>query len=121
MLCGGGTMMLVGLLAGEGADVDPGSFSTESVLGFAYLVVMGSLVAFTAYVWLLQHAPISQVATYAYVNPIVAIALGALFVDEEVTPLMGIAAVIIVASVAGTIREESPKAPVAVADEPAVA
>ena len=53
-------------------------------------MLIGSLVAFTAYVWLLQHAPISQVATYAYVNPVVAIALGALFVDEEVTPLVGV-------------------------------
>ena len=50
-----------------------------------------------------------------------AIALGALFVDEEVTPLMGVAAAIIVASVAGTIREEAPAEPAAVADEPAVA
>ena len=65
----------------------------ESVLAFAYLVLVGSLCAFTAYAWLLKHAPISQVATYAYVNPVVAIALGALFVDEEVTPLMGVAAV----------------------------
>jgi drug/metabolite transporter (DMT)-like permease len=78
MLCGGGAMALVGLVAGEGGQVDVGAFSTASVLAFAYLVVIGSLVAFTAYVWLLQHAPISQVATYAYVNPVVAIALGAL-------------------------------------------
>ena len=89
---------------------------------FAYLVLVGSLIAFTAYAWLLKHAPISQVATYAYVNPVVAIALGALFVDEEVTPLMGVAAVIILASVAGTIRQEAPRAEApAVADEPAVA
>ncbi|HEV2814596.1 MAG TPA: EamA family transporter, partial [Solirubrobacteraceae bacterium] len=82
--------------------------------------LIGSLCAFTAYAWLLKNAPISQVATYAYVNPVVAIALGALFVDEEVTPLMGVAAIVILASVAGTIREEAPKAP-AVAEEPAVA
>jgi drug/metabolite transporter (DMT)-like permease len=109
MLCGGLVMALGGLVAGEASEVDPGAFSTESVLAFAYLVVMGSLVAFFAYTWLLANAPVSQVATYAYVNPVVAIALGALFVGEEVTPLVGIAAVVIVASVAGTIRQEAPR------------
>jgi drug/metabolite transporter (DMT)-like permease len=107
MLCGGGAMALAGLVAGEGGQVDVGAFSTASVLAFAYLVVIGSLVAFTAYVWLLQHAPISQVATYAYVNPVVAIALGALFVGEEITPLVAVAALTIVLSVAGTVRQEA--------------
>ena len=113
MLCGGSVMAVGGLLAGEGGDVDPGAFSTESVLAFAYLVGMGSLVAFFAYTWLLANAPVSQVATYAYVNPVVAIGLGALFVGEEVTPLVGIAAIVIVASVAGTIRQEAPRPAVA--------
>lgn len=108
MIAGGATMAAVGLLAGEGGEVDLAATSTESAAAFAYLVVMGSLVAFTAYVWLLQHAPISQVATYAYVNPVVAIALGAVFAGEEVTPLVGAAAAVIVASVAGTVREEAP-------------
>ena len=118
MLCGGGTMVLAGLIAGEGSTVDVGAFSTASVLGFAYLVVVGSLVAFTAYVWLLQHAPISQVATYAFVNPVVAIALGALFVGEEVTPLVGVAAVVIVLSVAGTVRQEAVRPEAVPAPEP---
>lgn len=115
MLIGGSVMALVGLLAGEGAEVHPSEFSGESIAAFAYLVVAGSLIAYTAYVWLLQNAPISQVATYAYVNPVVAIALGALFVDEEVTPIVVGAAAIIAASVAGTIRDR-PKTRVA-ADE----
>ena len=109
MICGGGTMALVGVVAGETGDVDFAAFSTESVLAFVYLVVMGSLVAFYAYTWLLANAPVSQVATYAYVNPVVAIGLGALFVGEEVTPLVGVAAVVIVLSVAGTIRQEAPR------------
>jgi drug/metabolite transporter (DMT)-like permease len=121
MLLGGATMVLVGLAAGEGGQLDVGAFSWESTVAFAYLVLFGSLCAFTAYAWLLKNAPISQVATYAYVNPVVAIALGALFVDEEVTALMGVAAVVICASVAGTIRQEAPRAQPAVADEPAVA
>ena len=121
MLIGGGVMAVVGLAVGEAGEVRFSAFSAESIAAFAYLVLIGSLCAFTAYAWLLKHAPISQVATYAYVNPVVAIALGALFVDEEVTPLMGVAAVVICASVAGTIREEAPKEPAPVADEPAVA
>jgi drug/metabolite transporter (DMT)-like permease len=116
MLTGGAAMLGVGLVAGESGQVEFAAFSTESVLAFAYLVLIGSLVAFTAYVWLLQHAPISQVATYAYVNPVVAIALGALLAGEEVTPLVAVAAVVIVASVAGTIRREAPRAPVAAAE-----
>jgi drug/metabolite transporter (DMT)-like permease len=108
-LIGGVSMVVVGLLAGEGSEFDVSAFSTESILGLIYLIVMGSLVAYTAYVWLLQNAPISQVATYAYVNPVVAIALGALFVDEAVTPLVAGAAAVIVASVAGTVRKESSK------------
>ena len=109
MVCGGAAILVVGLVAGEGGEVHVSEFSTASVLGFAYLVIVGSLVAFTAYVWLLRNAPISQVATYAYVNPVVAIALGALFVDEEVTPLVAGAAAVIVASVAGTVRKEAPR------------
>ena len=122
MVVGGGVMTLVGLAAGEAGDVHVSAFSAQSVLAFAYLVLVGSLVAYTAYAWLLRHAPISQVATYAYVNPVVAIALGALFAGEELTPMMAIAAAVIVGSVAGTIREEAParKEPAA-AEEPAVA
>jgi drug/metabolite transporter (DMT)-like permease len=123
MLVGGGTMMAVALIAGEGSDVDLGAVSAESAAAFAYLVVIGSLVAFTAYAWLLRNAPISQVATYAFVNPVVAIALGALFVHEEITPMMGVASLVIVASVAGTIRSEAqappePAEPDAVATNP---
>jgi drug/metabolite transporter (DMT)-like permease len=121
MLVGGGVMALTGLVAGEASQVDVGAFSAESIAAFAYLVLIGSLCAFTAYAWLLKNAPLSQVATYAYVDPVVAIALGALFVDEEVTPMMGIAAIVICASVAGTIREEAPSDTAAVADEPAAA
>ena len=107
MVCGGGAMLVAGLLAGEAADLHPGAVSAESILAFAYLVVFGSLLAFTAYAWLLANAPISQVATYAYVNPVVAIALGAVFVNEEITPLVVAGAAVIVASVAVTVRQEA--------------
>jgi drug/metabolite transporter (DMT)-like permease len=106
MLCGGAVMCLVGLMAGEASQVHPDRMSAESLVAFAYLVTVGSLLAFTAYSWLLRHAPISRVSTYAYVNPVVAIALGALFVSEEVTPLVAVGAAVIVGSVAVTMREE---------------
>ena len=107
MLLGGAVLLLVGAIAGELPEVDPGSFSARSVIAFAYLVVFGSWVAFTAYAWLLQNAPLSKVSTYAYVNPVVAIVLGWLILDEVVTPVTVIAAAIIVASVALVVRSES--------------
>ena len=104
-------MVAVGLVAGESGQVDLAAFSTDSVLAFAYLVTFGSLLAFTAYVWLLQNAPISTVATYAYVNPVIAIVLGWAILSEEITPLVVAGATVIVASVAAVVREESGVAP----------
>jgi drug/metabolite transporter (DMT)-like permease len=79
----------------------------RSVLGFAYLVAIGSLIAFTAYAWLLQNAPLPKVATYAYVNPVVAIFLGAIVLGEKVTAVTVVAAAVIVASVAMVVRVEA--------------
>jgi drug/metabolite transporter (DMT)-like permease len=115
MLCGGGAMLAIALLAGEGGQVDPGAISGRSLAAFAYLVTAGSLVAFTTYVWLLRTAPLSLVATYAYVNPIVAIALGAVVLDEQITGLMLVAAAVVIVSVAGTIRREHGARPSAAA------
>jgi drug/metabolite transporter (DMT)-like permease len=106
MLLGGAGMILVGSIAGEWADVDPGAFDTDSVLAFLYLIVFGSWLAFTAYVWLLKHAPISTVATYAYVNPVIAIFLGWAILEEEITGLMLAGAAAIVLSVASVVRRE---------------
>jgi drug/metabolite transporter (DMT)-like permease len=64
------------------------------------------LLAFTAYTWVLQNAPISQVATYAYVNPVVAIFLGWLILSEEITATILVGAAVIVASVAFIVRKE---------------
>jgi drug/metabolite transporter (DMT)-like permease len=107
MLLGGLAITVAGLIAGETGDVDPSSFSMESVLAFAYLVLIGSLIAFTAYIWLLQNAPVSKVATYAYVNPVIAIFLGWLILDETITEITMIGAAVIVASVAVVVRTES--------------
>jgi drug/metabolite transporter (DMT)-like permease len=84
-----------------------GSFSGRSIGGFVYLVTFGSLIGYTAFVWLLDNAPIQRVATYAYVNPVVAIGLGALVLHESITWSIGLGAAIVLASVAIVVRRES--------------
>ena len=113
MLLGGAVMAAAGLTIGEADEVRFGEFSTRSLLAFTYLVVAGSFLAFTAYTWLLQNAPISTVATYAYVNPVIAVILGALILSEEVTVAVVVGAAAIVLSVAAVVRRESaePAAP----------
>jgi drug/metabolite transporter (DMT)-like permease len=107
MMLGGGASLIAGAARGELGGIDVGAFSGRSLAGFAYLIAIGSLVAFTAYVWVLQHAPISKVATYAYVNPVIAIFLGWAILSEQVTGTIVIGATIVVASVAATVRRES--------------
>jgi drug/metabolite transporter (DMT)-like permease len=124
MLAGGVALAVVGLLLGEAGETDPSRFSTGSLLAVLYLVVIGSLLAFSAYTWLLSHVPISTVSTYAYVNPIVAVALGTILLHEPITPRMLIAAALIlgavVAMVSGRPRlaEEQGPTPEAAAMEP---
>ena len=105
-LAGGIVLVVLGAAMGELAHLEPATWSTSSLLAMAYLVVFGSLVAFTAYSWLLQHAPVSLVATYAYVNPIVAVLLGALILAEPITPSILLGAGIIVAAVAFIVSRE---------------
>jgi drug/metabolite transporter (DMT)-like permease len=103
MLFGGLVLTVAGLLAGEHV----GTPSGESAWAWAYLVVIGSLVAYTSYTWLLRNAPISQVATYAYVNPVVAVVLGALILNEHVGAATIAGSALIVASVAAIVRREA--------------
>jgi len=117
MLAGGAVMFSAGLARGEMTGLDPSRFSGASIAAFIYLIFAGSLLAFTAYVWLLQNAPISKVATYAYVNPVIAILLGWLILKEEVTPLILVGAAVIVASVAAIVQKEA--APPAAEEPPA--
>ena len=83
------------------------SFSARSIGGFFYLVTFGSLIGYTAFVWLLDNAPIQRVATYAYVNPVVAIGLGALVLHESITWTIGLGAAMVLASVAIVVRRET--------------
>src|SRR5918999_1111032 len=99
-LVGGLLLWLASIGVGELGSFDPSGVSLDSLVALAYLAIFGSLVAFTSYSWLLQHAPISRVATYAYVNPVVAVALGWLVLSEPITPTLIIGAAIVVAAVA---------------------
>lgn len=107
MLIGGVVLVVVSPLAGERLSALTQHASADSLLSLAYLALFGSIVAFTAYGWLLQHAPISQVSTYAYVNPIVAVALGALVLGERISAVTLLGGAIIVLAVAVVIRAET--------------
>ena len=99
-------LLVVGLLRGE--RLHPGEVRTSSVAALAYLVVFGSVVAFTAYSWLLGTVPVSRVATYAYVNPVVAVVLGAVVAGEHVTPVSMVGGAITVLAVAVVVSEQHP-------------
>jgi drug/metabolite transporter (DMT)-like permease len=107
MLIGGIVLCVAGLAAGEAPQFDVSSFSGESIGGLAYLIFVGSIPAYFAFVWVLGHAPVSKVATYAYVNPVIAVFLGWAVLSEDVTATVLIGATIIVASVATIVRNES--------------
>jgi drug/metabolite transporter (DMT)-like permease len=104
MLTGGLILLPIGL-----AVTHPhfSQFSGRSIGGFFYLVTFGSVVGYTAFVWLLDNAPIGKVATYAYVNPVVAIALGAIVLHETLTWTIAAGAVLVLACVAIVVRRES--------------
>jgi drug/metabolite transporter (DMT)-like permease len=110
LLIGGLVACAGGLALGEGGDVDVGAFSGKSIAAFAYLVVVGSIVAFTCYAYLLAHAPISQVSTYAYVNPAIAVALGAIFLDERIAAATVAGMALVIASVVVIVRREARRA-----------
>ena len=115
MLGGGLVLLVVGLVAGEAGELGAGSFQAGPVAAWVYLAVAGSVVGFSAYVWLLGNAPISQVVTHQYVNPLVAVALGALILDERPGGATLAGAVLIVGAVLVTARSEgrAERAPIA--------
>lgn len=104
MLGGGAILLPIGALA---THPHFGAISARSAFGWVYLVTFGSIVGYTAYVWLLDNAPIGQVSTYAYVNPVVAIALGAAVLHESLTWTIGVGAALVLACVALVVRQES--------------
>jgi drug/metabolite transporter (DMT)-like permease len=111
MLVGGVGLVLAAAVGGELRGFAVSDVAGEAWAWLAYLVVVGSLVAFSAYVWLLQHAPISLTATYAYVNPVVAVGLGALVLDEPVTAAVLVGGAVVVAGVCLVVSSERPRRP----------
>ncbi len=112
MLGGGLVLAAAGLVVGEASELSSASFEPGPVAAWAYLAVFGSVIGFSAYAWLLDNAPISQVVTHQYVNPLVAVALGALLLDERPGPATLLGAALIVGAVAVTARREGRGAPV---------
>jgi drug/metabolite transporter (DMT)-like permease len=111
MLCGGIGCLVAGVASGELSSVHLSQVPTRAWISLAYLIVFGSLVAYTAYVWLLGNAPLSLVTTYAYVNPLVAVLLGVLLLGEHFTVRTGIATVVIVVGVALIVSRPRRRAP----------
>jgi drug/metabolite transporter (DMT)-like permease len=107
MLCGGVFLTAVALIVYSPHELSPSHYSGRSIFGLWYLIVFGSLLGYSAYAWLLANAPLGQVATYAYVNPVVAIALGAIFLDEAITYRIVVGAALVLLSVAIVVRRES--------------
>jgi len=111
MLTAGVAITIIALSMGQIQSFDPAAISLRSWAALAYLIVFGSIVAFTAYVWLVNTVAPARVATYAYVNPVVAVALGAVILSEPMTVEMLIAAPIIILGVALINTGKKAKAP----------
>lgn len=109
MTIGGALMLLAAVLHGELDGFSVSEVDTAAWAWLAYLVVFGSLAAFTAYIWLLQNAPISLTATYAYVNPVVAVILGALVLAEPITTPIVIGGAVVVIGVGMVVSTERPR------------
>jgi drug/metabolite transporter (DMT)-like permease len=100
MLGGGLLLFLAGVVTGELAGFDLSAVSTPSLVGWIYLIVFGSLIGFTSYIWLLDKVSPARLGTYAYVNPVVAVILGWAIAGESLSWRTGIAAVIVICAVA---------------------
>jgi drug/metabolite transporter (DMT)-like permease len=120
MLAGGALLLVAGLVTGEAGQFQLSAMSGQSLWALVYLIFFGSIVAYTAYVWLLKMVPPSRVSTYTYVNPIVAVVLGWLILSEPLTPLMLVAmSVIVLAVVLITLqRPKKAASPTAVSASP---
>lgn len=109
MLAAGAMFLVMGAATGEFGKVHSATIPVRAWVALAYLIVFGSLAAFPAYVWLLGNAPLSLTATYAYVNPIVAVMLGALILGEKVTWPILIGGAVVVAGVGLVVSVERPR------------
>jgi drug/metabolite transporter (DMT)-like permease len=99
LLCGGAALVLCSVFGGELAGFAPTDISSRSLAGLAYLALAGTVLGFLSYIWLLDHVPAPVVSTYTFVNPIIAVVLGWLFLNERMTLEMLAGAALVVASV----------------------
>jgi len=118
MLGGGVVLVALGTALGEWRDLGDGALQAGPLAAWLYLAVAGSVVGFSAYVWLLGNAPISQVVTHQYVNPLVAIALGAALLGERPSATVAVGAALIIGAVVVTVRQEARPAPAGEAAAP---
>jgi drug/metabolite transporter (DMT)-like permease len=108
MVAGSIGLFIVATLAGEWRSFSVEDVSSKSMYGLIYLITIGSLIGFVSYAWLLRNAPVSLVATYAYVNPLVAILLGSVLAQEALSTRILIAAGVIIGSVVLVNYSKSP-------------
>ncbi|MDX6400043.1 MAG: hypothetical protein QOF27_649 [Gaiellaceae bacterium] len=108
MLAAGVFLGVAGLASGEASGIHADTFSTKPLIAFVYLVIVGSLIAFSAYAWLLKNVRISVVTTYAFVNPVVAVALGTVFLNEAIGWTTVIAGAAIVVAVVSIVTARAP-------------
>lgn len=108
MLFGAAFQLLMSIVTGEWSRFDPAAISWQGVVAIGYLVVFGSIIGLNCYLWLLTRVPAPKVATYALVNPVVALFLGAAVLGETVTPLAIVAAVLVLVGVALTVFQDLP-------------
>lgn len=113
MLAGGVILIIAGLITGEGSQLMSVEFSTRSLVAMVYLTIFGSMIAFSAYIWLLKHVAATKVATYTYVNPVFAVFLGWFVLNETITPTTIAAVVIIILAVVliTTVKSQSKSIP----------
>lgn len=109
MLCAGGVLLVVGAATGEWPRIRPETFGLASVVAFLYLIVAGSMLAYSAFGYLAAHAPTRLVGTYAFVNPLVAVAIGAALLGERLEPRTLLAAALVVAGVAVLVLAPRPR------------
>ena len=109
MLCGGALLFIAGIATGELRHFDPRQITLQSFWAFVYLVLIGGIIGYVSYAWLLRHCEPAKVATYAYVNPIVAVTLGALFAHETLSLRTLVGAGLIIGSVAVVITAQQMK------------
>ena len=116
MLAGGALLLVAGLLTGEAGQIRLDQISPRSLLALGYLIVFGSLVGFTAYIWLLRVSTPARVSTYAFVNPVVAVFLGWTLAGEALTPRTLVAAAVIVTAVVLIVAYQGRTPPQRIAD-----